>query len=467
MFCRNCGAKLEDGANFCWNCGSQVAATETAANTAADRATNTATDRAAAADTAKAAETVGAAKAAKPRRGNAPKNMNDKTRLYVCIAIAAVIVAAIVVCCVLFLGGSSGEYKDKMAQADQFMTNMDYDNAVMAYNEAITIAPKKPDAYRKLVEIYTIERDFDSASEVLAKAEKAGCGDKLKEETENVTSGRAFDDFISSDEYWDDKVMTDDYSDYIDGHVCSYIGDVDGSGTLDLITVSASYDDEYIGDKALSTWYARGLVLTVTFYIYNPDVDDLETYEMDIDCGGFADASSGAFRFDLFMKKQETGSVLAIAMHGASIDDGIDEMIVLPFRQGQINKVEKTTITTGACLYYWQDDELLIEYNAYDYLEEEDLSKQKRDESISKSIEAFHKRHDHYGLGDKLVDYGYSEGWSSVKIVGCNEEDPTETHLAVICLGAATPDGDEWEFNPSGEEDYRFYVEDYSEDYYE
>lgn len=83
--------------------------------------------------------------------------MKKKSPLpFIIIGVAALVVVAATVIVLVFLrgGAASKKYSKQLQIADKYMTDMDYKNAVLAYNEAISINPGKADAYLGLADAY-------------------------------------------------------------------------------------------------------------------------------------------------------------------------------------------------------------------------------------------------------------------------------------------------------------------------
>ena len=83
--------------------------------------------------------------------------MKKKSPLpFIIAGVAALVVVAAAVIVLVFLrgGAASKKYSKQLQIADKYMTDMDYKNAVLAYNEAISINPGKADAYLGLADAY-------------------------------------------------------------------------------------------------------------------------------------------------------------------------------------------------------------------------------------------------------------------------------------------------------------------------
>lgn len=75
------------------------------------------------------------------------------------------------------VGSTSRKLKKKVEAGDKFLTDLDYDNAILAYKEAIAIDPKNEkaylnlaDAYDKAIEKYVQNAEFQKAADCLSDA---------------------------------------------------------------------------------------------------------------------------------------------------------------------------------------------------------------------------------------------------------------------------------------------------------
>ncbi|MBR3307979.1 MAG: tetratricopeptide repeat protein [Lachnospiraceae bacterium] len=85
--------------------------------------------------------------------------------------IAALAVALIVVIVIAVMVNSPAQkYRKQMKLAERYLEELDYDRAVAAYQAAIEIDPKNPEAYEALAELYLDQEDKEAAIEVLKEA---------------------------------------------------------------------------------------------------------------------------------------------------------------------------------------------------------------------------------------------------------------------------------------------------------
>lgn len=104
--------------------------------------------------------------------------MKDKKKIGIIVGAVAVIIA-VIIGVIASRGGNEGARLQKLLDAGaKYLAELDYEQAVVAYNEAITLDPKNVDAYIGLAEAYLGMGDFDAAREAL-EAGYAATGEQI------------------------------------------------------------------------------------------------------------------------------------------------------------------------------------------------------------------------------------------------------------------------------------------------
>lgn len=152
MFCSKCGKEFQDGARFCPGCGNPVA--EIGSNT--EVKDGSMANESAGQEWVKKEEQLSAAvPMAAPKQENVKKKANPVPWVIGGIAIAAVLVILVVaVTGILVLSNPQRKYDKQLSLGQRYLDELDYEKAIVAYRAAIEIAPKNPDAYEALAEIY-------------------------------------------------------------------------------------------------------------------------------------------------------------------------------------------------------------------------------------------------------------------------------------------------------------------------
>lgn len=101
--------------------------------------------------------------------------MKSHSKKGLIIAIMAVVIVALVAAIVVIIqvSGKSGDvYTDKMDLGRKYLTDLDYEQAIVSFEEAIKIEPKNAEAYLLLAEAYEKHGEVEKAKDVLKKAEE-------------------------------------------------------------------------------------------------------------------------------------------------------------------------------------------------------------------------------------------------------------------------------------------------------
>ncbi len=124
------------------------------------------------------------------------------------IGIVCLVIAAIVIISVVSESGSvAAKSKEKLDLGIKYLSELNYEQAIVAFNEAISIDPKNVDAYVKLSEAYVAIGDYDKAEEVLEKGQKETSSEiigakkeELKKKRESVSNQVSYENSETKDE---------------------------------------------------------------------------------------------------------------------------------------------------------------------------------------------------------------------------------------------------------------------------
>ncbi len=103
-----------------------------------------------------------------------------KILLFAAIGAALVLLAALIAGIVTF-GDSDKKLQEQLDLGTKYLEEMDYDQALVAFNTALSIDPKNVDAYLGIVEVYTRTNDFESVLQYAKKGYEATGDERLKE----------------------------------------------------------------------------------------------------------------------------------------------------------------------------------------------------------------------------------------------------------------------------------------------
>lgn len=169
MFCGQCGAKIQDGLNFCENCGARVMREEPVVEPEVP-----------------VAEPV-------YRNPEEPQKPRKKNKILYVI-LAAVILVAIVIAAIFIIKGNKEkkQYEEYLNQGNTYLEAMDYEQAEAAYLSAIEIEPRKPEPYIQLADIYVIQGEVDKAIDILEQAQEVVDDEIIDEKLEEVKIYKTF-----------------------------------------------------------------------------------------------------------------------------------------------------------------------------------------------------------------------------------------------------------------------------------
>ena len=180
MFCTKCGNPLGENSKFCSKCGTPAPGAANAASptSAAPTTTPAAPVVPPAAPSAAVPPVMPGAPVAQPAPA-APQqnkggfinnfvNKHGKKKSIIISVVALVLVAAIVFA--LNYRAKTKEYDLSFEQAMRFLDAGDYESAILAFEAAIDILPRRADAYIGLADVYTEQGEYNRAVNVYLQA---------------------------------------------------------------------------------------------------------------------------------------------------------------------------------------------------------------------------------------------------------------------------------------------------------
>lgn len=116
------------------------------------------------------------------------QSKNEKTKLIVVIAAVLITVLTIVAIVLVSSGGATAKkVKEQLSLGDKYLSELQYEQAIAAYELAIEIDPKCEEAYLGLAEIYMATGEYEKAEEILEKAEEAlGETESIREKKKKI-----------------------------------------------------------------------------------------------------------------------------------------------------------------------------------------------------------------------------------------------------------------------------------------
>lgn len=246
MFCPGCGKEVKNNAEFCPNCGKSL------------------------------------------------KRNDDNKGSKKIIGIAAAILAVLVLVSVIVLvvnNISAGRYNRLIDKGNNYLDQMDYDDGIVAFDEAIQIDPKRPEAYEGKVNIYIAKGDYESALAVINDGLGAIEGDdyvaSFTEFATNVYDQYA-DLLVSEGKYSEALEVLKQGNDLMPGQLVNQITDV---------MMSASDQQKAEDEKETTSDADEEKDLEAGSEEDNSQivVDVTETYFFDIDITNITQNSNGTY----------------------------------------------------------------------------------------------------------------------------------------------------------------------------
>ncbi len=269
MYCRKCGSLIEEGAKFCENCGAPIPAGASMAEGTGGSGGN------------HAAEGTGgfadASSHSNPSDSGGKFSGGRKTLIIILIAVIAAVCGGLAA----FIAnpGYSAEYKDKLEEAQKYVSNEDYDNAELTYKGLIELEPKEERAYFELSDLYVEQTRYDEAIDTLELGKtNTGDSDKFDKKIRKVKAsmGKGKGKATESKKTGDAQILKL-YSDHMSG-IFQDFKYLDSVTNIDAAQQTYVYDpnDDKIPD-----------VLAYSYLDHNED------YSYDISHNGFCAVDNG------------------------------------------------------------------------------------------------------------------------------------------------------------------------------
>lgn len=106
------------------------------------------------------------------------ENKRKGNKIWIVAAVAVIAIALIVVLAIVVPKyAEASKVTEQLNLGDKYLSELDYEQAAVAYQTVIEINPKNVDAYLALVEVYVAQKDYDKAIDVLEDAADELSGD--------------------------------------------------------------------------------------------------------------------------------------------------------------------------------------------------------------------------------------------------------------------------------------------------
>lgn len=114
-----------------------------------------------------------------------------RTTLIILIGLAVCIIAALIISFAV-AGGNDEKLQKQLDLGNKYLEEMDYEQALVAFEAALDIDPMNADAYLGIVEVYIRTNEFEKALEIAKEGYEATGDERLKEKIDMIESGDIF-----------------------------------------------------------------------------------------------------------------------------------------------------------------------------------------------------------------------------------------------------------------------------------
>ena len=171
MYCNKCGAELPENAKFCINCGAEPI-TDTI-NAETNQAPNVETET----------EYISAAGA----EGTVPKSFSSKKNIIIIIIAAIVLIIGGVTAVAIGTNGFDfSGVRTTLQLADRYLSEQNYEQAIIEFEKVLEIEPMNVDAYLGLAEAYMAFGKTDKAIRILEDGIEKTDSYRLKDKLEEI-----------------------------------------------------------------------------------------------------------------------------------------------------------------------------------------------------------------------------------------------------------------------------------------
>jgi tetratricopeptide (TPR) repeat protein len=173
---------------------------------------------------------------------------NSKRRILIVSIIAIVVVILVVAAIIVNGSGSKNNLRDQLDLAEQYLSDLDYEQAIAAYEQALEIEPKCEAAYLGLADIYVTLEDYDNALEILNEGYEQTGADSIAEKIEEIQN-------LMEEQEKAEEVSEAETEQDIMAQQDTESDDIDFDYTFDITTV-----DVTVYGKKIYEWTAEELM---------------------------------------------------------------------------------------------------------------------------------------------------------------------------------------------------------------
>lgn len=263
------------------------------------------------------------------------KTGSNANRKITMIAGIAIMLCILAVSIAIAVGGNrKNRVTEQLELGAKYLSELDYENAIAAYEAAIEIEPKNENAYRGLAEVYVAMGDYEAAIDVLNEGIEQTGSEELADYLANVQ--KAYEVFLASQNVVENfgsgkNATAEEFSNESVEEITYNVYEYDASGNMVRVTYydingeisywyiyeygddgNRSQDTRYNNDGEIVSWVepkydADGKEIRFTYYdadgkitgwvIMEYDADGKEIQSVDYVAGG-EEYSRCTYRYD-------------------------------------------------------------------------------------------------------------------------------------------------------------------------
>lgn len=145
--------------------------------------------------------------------------VRDKSRrkilLFAAVGVALVLLAVVITCVIVF-GDSDGKLQEQLDLGAKYLEEMDYEQALVAFDAALEIDPKNVDAYMGLADAYIGLGDKEAAYATLQAGYEATGDERLRDRMEELANSMVADSMVLEEDKEADTALKEEEEELVE-----------------------------------------------------------------------------------------------------------------------------------------------------------------------------------------------------------------------------------------------------------
>lgn len=134
--------------------------------------------------------------------------MKKKQKITIAVVAAVALIGVLVALIVLLTTGKGNSYEDHLKLAEQYIEELQYEQAIAELRAAIDIEPERPEGYDRLADVYLAMGDTDSAIAVLEEGYQATGNEEMQKKLETLRNTDEQTEIETTPETTEEKELT-------------------------------------------------------------------------------------------------------------------------------------------------------------------------------------------------------------------------------------------------------------------